>query len=157
MTLIQAIERLAERGAAPIKTEFRIMANQWGLGSDFTAVIEEAKRRLGLQSFNLFASAVLVNQRMGGNVTDTLERLAHSLESIDSMQRDVHAATSEGRTNVKVLMIAPLIMLGLVEIMDHQAVALLFTTALGGVLLGLAAILTAIGAIWAWKVAHADV
>jgi tight adherence protein B len=157
MTLVQAIDRLAERGPSPVRTEFRIMSGQWRLGSDFASVIEEAKRRLGLPSFDLFASAVLVNQRMGGNITETLERLARSLESIDKMQRDIFAATSEGRTNVKVLVMAPLLMLGFVEVVDHEAVALLFTKPVGWALLGTATVLTAVGAVWAWRIAHADV
>jgi len=157
MTLTQAIERLAKRAATPIRTEFRIMANQWELGSDFRAVIEEQKRRLGLERFNLFASTVLVNQLMGGNITETLERLAYSLEAIDRMQRDVHAATSEGRTNVKVLLVTPLVMLGFVELMDHEAVLMLFTTPVGGGLMGVAGLLTVVGALWAWSIANADV
>ena len=55
----------------------------------------------------LFASAILVNQKLGGNISQTLDRLAGSLESIEHMRREVHAATSEGRTNIKVLAIAP--------------------------------------------------
>jgi tight adherence protein B len=157
MTLVQAIDRLAERGPSPVRTEFRIMSGQWQLGSDFGSVMEEAKRRLELPSFNLFASAVLVNQRMGGNITETLERLARSLESIDKMQRDILAATSEGRMNVKVLVLAPLLMLGFVEIVDHEAVKLMFEKPVGWALLGTATLLTVAGAVWAWRVAHADV
>lgn len=157
LTLAQAIERLAERGPSPIKMEFRLMANLWKHGSDLPGVIREARRRIGLPDFDLFASAVLVNQRMGGDITRTLDRLADALESTDRMRRDVFAATSEGRTNVKVLVIAPFIMLGFVELMDHEAVALLFSKGLGLALLGIAGLLTAIGTIWAWSIVHADV
>ena len=157
MTLVQAIERLAERAPNPINTEFRVIASYWKLGSDFTATIEEAKRRLKLPNFTLFASAILVNQRMGGDVTLTLYRLAHSLEAVDRMRREVHAATSEGRTNIKVLMLAPIIMLGFITVIDAQAVGMLFTKTLGHVLLGTAGVLTAIGTLWAWRIVNADV
>jgi tight adherence protein B len=157
LSLAQAIEHLAERAPDPIRTEFRLMANYWKRGADYSAIIEEAKRRLVLPNFDLFASALIVNQRMGGNITQTLDSLAGALESIDRMKRDVHAATSEGRTNIKVLALAPLIMLGLVALMDAEAVGLLFTSALGQIILTAAAALTATGTWWAWRIVHADV
>lgn len=157
MTLPQALERLADRADMPIRTEFRIMNNQWKAGSDLPATFEEAKRRLNLPNFNLFASAILVNQRMGGNVVQTLEMLAKSLESIDRMRRELFAATSEGRMNIKVLALAPLIMLGLSYIIVPDGVKLMFTTTVGWIALGLAMTLTAIGAFWGWKIVNSDV
>jgi tight adherence protein B len=157
MTLAQAIERLAGRAPDPIRVEFRIMTGYWQLGSDFTATIEEAKRRLNLENFNLFASAILVNQRLGGNVSLTLDRLAGSLEAIDQMKREVHAATAEGRTNIKVLAVAPFGMLGLVALMDAGAVGMLLTRSFGHLLLAVAALLTATGTLWAWRIVNANV
>ncbi len=157
MTLAQAIERLAARAPEPIRVEFRIMTGHWQLGADFASTIEEAKRRLDLQNFNLFASAILVNQKLGGNISETLDRLAGSLESIEQMRLEVHAATSEGRTNIKVLAVTPFLMLGLIALMDSQAVGLLLTKPLGHLLLAAAALLTAAGTLWAWKIVNADV
>ena len=157
MTLTQAIERLAGRAPDPIRIEFRIMTGYWQLGSDFTATIEEAKRRLSLENFNLFASAILVNQRLGGNVSLTLDRLAGSLEAIEQMKREVHAATAEGRTNIKVLAVAPFGMLGLVALMDAGAVGMLLTRPFGHLLLAVVALLTAAGTLWAWRIVNANV
>ncbi|MFT5289087.1 MAG: tight adherence protein B [Planctomycetota bacterium] len=157
LSLAQAIERTAVRAPAPIRTEFYVISSYWKMGADFATSIEEAKRRLGLPNFTLFASAIVVNQRMGGNVTATLDRLASSLESIASMQRDVHAATSEGRMNIKVLAVAPFLMLGLTSFMDREAVVMLFTTFVGQLVLGFCFSLTAIGTWWAWQIVKSDV
>lgn len=157
MSLPQAIDRLAEREPQPINTEFRIIANYYRLGSDFESTIEEARRRLALQDFNLFASAVVISQRMGGNIVTTLDRLARALETIARMRREVYAATAEGRQNIKVLCLAPFIMLGLIAFIDAQAVGMLFTTPLGNALLFVAALLTAAGTFWAWKIINADI
>ncbi|TVQ78695.1 MAG: hypothetical protein EA380_05600 [Phycisphaeraceae bacterium] len=157
MSLVQALERLSERAPEPIRTEFRVITNHWRMGSDLSATIEEAKRRLRLQNFTLFSSAILINQRMGGNITQTLERLAHALESVERMRREVYSSTSEGRTNIKVLVVAPFIMLGIVAVMDLKAVMLLFQRPLGWILLGIAAVFTAVGTLWAWRIVNADV
>lgn len=157
MSLAQAIERMAIRSPSPIRTEFYVISSYWKLGADFATSIEDAKRRLEMANFDLFASALLVNHRMGGNVTDTLDRLATSLESIARMKREVHAATAEGRMNIKVLAVAPAIMLGLVSFMDREAVGMLFTRPIGQFVLGFCVLLTAAGTAWAWRIVESDV
>lgn len=157
LSLAQAVERLSLRAPMPIRTEFFVISNYWKMGADFETSIEDAKRRLKLQNFTLFSSALVVNKNMGGNVTATLDRLAGSLESIAQMQREVHSATAEGRMNIKVLAIAPFVMLGMTYFMDAAAVALLFNTMLGQVILGVCLALTATGTWWAWKIVNSDV
>lgn len=157
MTLAQAVDRLAERAEEPIQTEFRVMSNFWKHGADFTATIEEAKRRLGLPNFNLFASALLINLKMGGNIVETLERLGRSIQGIEHMKAEVYAATSEGRTNLKVIGVCPVIMLGITSLMDFEAVVMTFTTPTGWALLAVAAGFFAAGMLWAWRIVNADI
>jgi len=157
MSIAQAVDRLATRAQFPVRMEFYVISNYWKLGADFSTSIRDAKRRLDLPSFNLFASALLVNQSMGGNLTGTLNRLAHSLEEIDRMQREVRAATAEGRTNIKVLAVAPAIILGIVAFMDAQAVGMLFTKPIGQAILALCVALTIAGTWWAWQIVESDV
>jgi tight adherence protein B len=157
LTLVQAIDRLAVRSPEPIRTEFRIMSNQWKHGADLASTIEDAKKRLGLPNFTLFSSTLLINQEMGGNVAETLDHLAGSLEAIEHMEHEVYAATSEGRMNIKVLSIAPVAIIVLLYFMDANATTMLFTTALGRGILGVCALLTALGTYLAWRVINADV
>lgn len=157
MTLIQAIDRLAERSPEPIRTEFQIISNQWKHGADLVQAIEEAKARLDLPNFTLFSSALSTNQQMGGNVVTTLDRLAHSLEGIQEMQHEVMTATAEGRMSIKVLAAAPAIFLVLISFINFSGVILLFTEPLGRLLLGAAALLTGLGVLWAWKIVNADI
>lgn len=157
MTLSQAVDRLAERSEEPIKTEFRVMSNFWKHGADFVSTIDEAKRRLMLPNFALFASALLVNLRMGGNIVETLDRLGKSIQGIEKMKEEVYAATSEGRTNLKVIGVCPIVMMGFTALMDWQAVMLTFTTPIGWMLLSLAGLLIAVGMFWAWRIVNADI
>ena len=157
MTLSQAVERVAERIDEPIRTEFAVMSNYYRHGADLTSAVEEAKRRLMLPNFNLFASALLVNQKMGGNVVDTLERLGHSLSNIQKMKDEIYAATAEGRTNIKVLSVAPVLMLGIIALMDAEAVGMLFTTPVGWGVLGGCGALSGAGVLWAFRIINASV
>jgi len=145
----EAIGQLADEAPEPICHEFQIMARQWELGNDMNTCLDEAARRLELPNFRMFASALILNSRMGGNLVQTMERLAASLESIAEMRQEVKAATAEGRANIKVLLIAPFLMLVIITFIDRKSVVELLTTLTGWLFLLPAAVLTAIGYLWA--------
>lgn len=157
LTLVQALQRLAEQTPEPIRTEFRIMAGHYALGADVETTVREAKRRLNLPNFNLFASALLLNREMGGDVAETLDRVSRSLERLHQMRQTVEAHTAEGRTNIKVLLVAPLVMLAMIAAVDAPGVQMMFTTPQGyGVLLA-AAVLAGAGVYFASRISRSEV
>ena len=157
LTLVQAIQRLADQAPEPIRTEFQIMANRYAFGADLATTIKEAKERLDLQNFNLFASALLLNREMGGDVAETLNRISQSLDRLKQMKLTVEASTSEGRTNIKVLLVAPIIMLLMLSTIDPKGVNMLFTTPEGYGVLLLAAALTGTGVYFALRITRSEV
>jgi tight adherence protein B len=157
LTLVQGITRLSEQAPEPIRVEFQIMANQYAYGADMETVLRNTKTRLGLPNFNLFASALLLNREMGGDVSDTLTRISKSLDRLREMRRTVEAHTSEGRTNIKVLLVAPVFMLLLIALVDGKDVMLLFTTTPGVAILTIALTLAGLGAYLANRITKSEV
>lgn len=157
LTLVQAITRLAEQAPEPIRLEFKIMSNQYGYGADMETVIRNAKARLNLPNFTLFASALVLNREMGGDISETLTRISKSLDKLREMKKTVEAHTSEGRTNIKVLLVAPVGMLLMMAIIMPKGVGLLFTTAPGWAILGIAGTLAGSGVYFANRITKSDV
>lgn len=157
LTLVQALQRLSEQAPEPIRTEFAVMANRYAFGANLEMTVREAKERLGLQNFNLFASAMLLNREMGGDVAETLDRISRSLERLHKMRQTVEAHTAEGRTNIQVLLIAPVFMLLLMATVDGPGVALLFTTAAGYGVLLVAGALALTGVYFAGRITRSDI
>ena len=157
LTLVQAVTRISEQAPEPIRMEFKIMANQYGYGADMETVIRNAKTRLNLPNFNLFASALLLNREMGGDISETLTRISKSLDKLREMKKTVEAHTSEGRTNIKVLLVAPLLILGLMAVVMPRGVGLLFTTAPGWAVLLIVATLAGSGVYFAARITRSEV
>jgi tight adherence protein B len=157
LTLVQAVTRISEQAPEPIRMEFKIMANQYGYGADMETVIRNAKARLNLPNFTLFASALLLNREMGGDISETLTRISKSLDKLREMKKTVEAHTSEGRTNIKVLLVAPVFMLGLMSIVMPRGVGLLFTTEPGWAILLIALALAATGVYVAARITRSEV
>jgi tight adherence protein B len=157
LTLVQAVTRISEQAPEPIRMEFKIMANQYGYGADMETVIRNAKTRLNLPNFNLFASALLLNREMGGDISETLTRISKSLDKLREMKKTVEAHTAEGRTNIKVLLVAPLLILGLLAVVMPGGVGLLFTTAPGWAVLLIVAALAGSGVYFAARITRSEV
>lgn len=157
LTLVQAVQRLAETAPEPIRTEFKIMANQYSFGADMEQVITTTKERLNLPNFNLFASALLLNREMGGDIAATLGRIAQSLDRLKQMKATVEAHTSEGRTNIKVLLVAPVFMLLMLWLVDPSGVEVVFTTPQGWGILLLAGVLALTGVYFASRITRTEV
>jgi tight adherence protein B len=157
LTLVQALERLAEQAPEPIRTEFKTMANQYAYGSDLETVVREAKRRLDLPNFTLFASALLLNREMGGDVAQTLFRISASLDKLHQMRKTVEAHTSEGRTNIKVLLLAPFFMLALIATVDPDGVKDVFRTSQGYFILLIAGSLAGFGTWLAARITRSEI
>jgi tight adherence protein B len=105
----------------------------------------------------LFASALLLNREMGGDISETLTRISKSLDRLREMRRTVEAHTSEGRTNIKVLLVAPVFMLLLIALVDGKDVLLLFTTTPGIAILMIALVLAGGGAYLANRITKSEV
>lgn len=157
LTLVQAMQRLAETAPEPIRTDFRVMVNRYAYGANLEATIREAKDRLRLPNFNLFASALLINREMGGDISESLLRISQSLDKLQEMRKTVEAHTSEGRTNIKVLLIAPVLLLLMMSTADGEGVKMLLTTTQGYAVLIAAGLLIGTGVYFAAKITHSEV
>jgi tight adherence protein B len=157
LTLVQALQRLSTQAPEPIRTEFRVMANRYAYGADLETTIREARERLNLPNFNLFSSAVLLNRQMGGDISVTLNRISLSLDKLRQMRKTVEAHTSEGRTNIKVLLVAPILILLMMSVMDGEGVRLLFTTPQGYAIVLTAAAFATTGVYLARRITLQDV
>lgn len=157
LTLVQAIQRLADNAPEPIRTDFRVMANRYAFGASLESTLREAKQRLDSPNFNLFASALLLNREMGGDVAETLHRISQSLDKLHQMRQTVEAHTAEGRTNIKVLLVAPVLLLLMISTVDAEGVKMLFTTSQGYGVLLVAGVFIALGVYFSSKITRQEI
>lgn len=152
LTLAQAIENTATESPQPLKRELQRISDDFNRGRPLDEAIDEAKQRLDLDSFTLFASSVLVCLERGGRVTDALDRISRSLQENQRLERKLEAETQSGRKVVKILAIFPLAFLGLFLLIYPEGSQLLFTTVIGQLVLAGIVIIVAAGIQWSRKI-----
>lgn len=135
LTLAQGLEGLSKEAPEPIASEFRRLVREYQRGRPLPEAIRDAKDRLNLDGFTLFASAILTCLERGGRVTDALERISASLQENQRLERKLEADTASGRKVILILGAFPLLFLAFFFLMDPELVRLLFHTIIGQIVL----------------------
>lgn len=156
LTMSQGLESIAEEIPSPLREEFRRIVFEYNRGRPLRDAIREVGDRLQLDAYSLFANAAEVALERGGRVNEALERISHSLQETQRLERKLEADTSAGRQLILILTIFPVAFLGLFYFLEPNGVTLLFTTFLGQVVIVAAMFLIYGGSRWANKILDID-
>jgi tight adherence protein B len=131
LSLAQALETVSKEVSDPLATELGRIVRDYHHGRPLSDAIAETKERLQLDSFTLFASAILVSLERGGRVTEALERISESLQETQRLERKLDADTASGKSVVWILAAFPFLFLFGFFFLYREGTALVFQTLLG--------------------------
>jgi tight adherence protein B len=156
-TLSRGLELMAERQPAPLSQEFTIVLAEYRVGRPLAESLDELHRRIGAPELQLMNTAVNVSRRVGGNLADTLESLARTLQEKAHVEAKIDALTSMGRAQGWVVGLLP-IFIGLVLYQQQpERMSLLFTQWYGWIVLGVVAAMMTVAAWMIRKIVNIDV
>jgi len=139
------IRTVAQEAARPVDLLFTEITDQLAIGVDFDEVLASASRRVGLADFSFFAAAVTLQRSTGGNLAATLESLAQIIRRRRAARLKAHAATAEVRLSAIVLGAMPVIVTGLLLLLNPHYLAPLITDPRGKFIVALAIVLLILG------------
>lgn len=157
LSLTQALGTLAERQPAPTRHEYALVLRKQRLGMPLDQAIEELALRTPRPEFRLFATAVRVARELGGNLAETLERLADTVRRKRAMEDRIDALTSQGRMQGWVVGLLPLLLLWVLQWLEPDAMRALYTTTAGWAVLVVLAVLLSCGALLIRRIVRIDV
>ena len=155
--LMRGLELMASRQPAPLSQEFSIVLAEQRIGRPLAESLEELRRRVGAPELDLMNTAMNVSRRVGGNLADTLESLARTLQEKAHVEGKIDALTSMGRAQGWVVGLLP-IFIGLVLYgQQPERMSLLFTQWYGWIVLAIVAAMMTAAAWMIRKIIHIDV
>ena len=131
LSLAQGLKTVGEEIPQPLAAELQKIVNEYEHGRPLQRAIHNAKERLNLDSFTLFASAIEVSLERGGRITESLERISRSLQENQRIERQLEAETASGRRVVIILAIFPFLFLAGFLVLHPEGTLLLFSTLIG--------------------------
>jgi tight adherence protein B len=141
----EGMRAVAAEVALPTGPEFRRAVDQIQLGQGFDAALQGLAERCALPDYRFFAVSVSLQRQTGGNLAETLENLAETIRKRRAIKLKARALTSETRATVLVLALLPVVVAGVLMVVNPPYVLQLFTTPDGRQLLGIAVIVQMIG------------
>lgn len=141
----EGMRAVAAEVAAPSGPEFRRAVDQIQLGQGFDAALQGLAGRCALPDYRFFIVSVILQRQTGGNLAETLENLSETIRKRRAVRLKAKALTSETRATVMVLALLPLFVGGILMVVNPPYVMLLFNTADGRRLLGIAILVQMVG------------
>jgi len=129
--LMTALESVAQDGPMPIKAEVEMMLREVHLGSDLDEALDHWAERVKSTEMIMVATAIKIARESGGNLSESLERLANATRDRQNMEKKVLALTAQGRMQAYVMAVLPFGFLYALFKLDPYSMAPMFHT-IGG-------------------------
>jgi tight adherence protein B len=141
----EALRSVSRDALEPTKTEFSILADKVQIGIPLDVALRELSARINMTEYKFFATALTLQARSGGGITQTLETLAEVIRKRVGLKARGYALTAEARTSAYLLSALPFVAGGAIYLEQRQYIMLLFLTPSGQGCLGLAIVLMIMG------------
>jgi tight adherence protein B len=157
LSLPQALASLAEQQPAPFCQEFELVVRKQRMGMPLDQALAELEARVPGNEVSMFVTAVRIARELGGNLSESLERLADTLRRKLAMEDKILALTSQGKIQGWIVGLLPIFLAGVLYMMEPEAMTPLFTTTIGYVVLAAVAVLEFIGFLVIRKIVNIEV
>lgn len=155
--LAKGLELLATRQPEPLRQEFTIVLAEHRIGRQLTDALRDLRARIDTPEIELMNTAVNVSRRVGGNLADTLESLAKTLQEKAHIEGKIDALTSMGRAQGWVVGLLPLFIGFVLYQQQPERMSLLFTQWYGWIVLAVVCAMMALAAWMIRKIVDIDV
>lgn len=158
LNLVQAMQMIARDGADPICEEFGHLLREYEYGVPLDEAMDNAAERIDSGDFRLLFSALHTHRERGGDLGETLDRIAESVREIQRLEKRIESLTAQGRATARWLGAMPAVVLGLLALLvDPAGVRAMFTTDMGKLILAVILVLNVAGFLWIRKIVAVDI
>jgi tight adherence protein B len=156
-SLQQAVDTVVHEAGDPIAGEFQRVLTEARLGRPLEEALEAMATRTSSVDFTWTVMAIRLQRQVGGNLAEVLNTVSQTIRDRYSLKRQVKALSAEGRLSSIILSVLPVLMFVALLIFNPLFLRPLFTTSLGLMLMGGAAVLMIFGVFWLKKITEIKV
>jgi tight adherence protein B len=157
LSLPQAVDTVVREGIEPMAGELRRALVEQRLGVDITDALQSVGERMESEDFGWVVMAIRIQREVGGNLAEILHTVADTLREREYLRRQVKALSAEGRLSGYILTGLPVFLMFYLYFANRKYIEVLWTSAIGFMILGAAGTLLTLGG-WAMsKMAKVEV
>lgn len=155
--LTSAMRTVGEEMRGPVAEEFRQSAEEQRFGLGFEDAVMSLVDRVDLVDVRIFATAVLTQKEVGGNLAEILDNLAETIRERFNIRRQVRVYTAQGRLSSWILGALPVSVGTFFYFIEPEYVSLLWQETLGLFMLVTAIAMQIVGFIWIRRIVDIEI
>lgn len=148
----EALQMVATEMPEPIATEFRKTYEEQNLGLSLKLALENLVERVPILDLRMCVTAVLIQRETGGNLSELLEKVAHTIRERFRIMEDLKTMTLSSRWSAWLLCALPIFLAVYVTFMNPGYMDVMWRDPRGNKLLAIAAIMQVLGMLMVQKI-----
>lgn len=157
LPLNDCLRIIATEAAEPVKTEFRLIVEAQTLGLPLTDAVAKLYERMPCAESNFFGIVLAIQQKTGGNLSETLGNLSKVIRERRKMRDKIQAVSMEAKASAWIIGSLPVVVALLVYLTTPKYIELLWLTQAGQFALAVSAVWMTIGVLVMRKMINFDI
>jgi tight adherence protein B len=143
--LLQAVDSAARRLQPPLAEEFARLVADVNLGRTLEDALQDLNQRAGSRDLDMVVTAILIQRRTGGNLSEILDNVAETMRERDRVRGQIRVLTAQQRFSALVLSVWPVVVAAVFILVNPDMMSNLWSTTAGVALLIVAVFLQLLG------------
>lgn len=144
-SFLHGVQAVAREMPEPTAREFRMTFELLRLGRSLRDALQAHADRVENLDFNLFATALLIQREVGGNVTEVLDHTSRTIRERFKLLGEVKTLSAQTRLSGKVVGALPIAIGVIIYLMKPDLAMVLFTEEIGRTLVKFAIVMQILG------------
>jgi tight adherence protein B len=138
-SLPQAMDLLVRDGRPPISVEFARVNREIGLGLSANEALMNMLERVPSEDLDLMITAINIQRDVGGNLAEVLDSIAETIRDRVKLKGEIVVLTSQQSISGYIISALPVLLGGVLFLLNPTYMSRLVTTIVGWIMLGCAA------------------
>lgn len=156
LTLQDAMHLVAAEGHDPLRSEFTRILNDQAIGLPLPDACRRMAARLPFDAAEFFSLIVAIQAETGGSIVTALKNLTETNDARAALAEKIVIAGQEARASAAIIGSLPVLVLGVLWLVQPDFVGVLFFTLKGQIALAVAAALVLLGSLVMREMAKFD-
>ena len=141
----QVMENVANDMPPPIGIEFGRVCNEIRYGATMEEALNNMCDRVKSADLMLVVSAVLIQRTTGGNLSEMLSTISHTIRERIKIKGEINSITAQGRMSGLIIGALPIGIAAVLMVVNPDYMSTFFTTKIGNIMLVISVVMEVIG------------
>jgi tight adherence protein B len=139
-SILQAMRAVSEEMGPPASVEYGRVVQEVQLGIPLEEALDHMLRRVPSEDLDMMITAINVQREVGGNLAEVLESISFTIRERIRIQGEIRALTAQSRISGYMVAVVPIVLAGVIYLINPEFMGLLFQHTCGHIMIGVAVV-----------------